>query len=57
MALQGTKEGTRRTKREPGNHVVPGVKSAAKKNRRAEDWREVAGCGCQQCADAIETVH
>jgi len=40
MALQNTKEGTRRTKREPGNHVVPGVKDAAKKNRRTRSREE-----------------
>ena len=34
MAYQKTKEGVRKSKKESGWHVVPGIKKAAKKNRR-----------------------
>ena len=40
MAYQKTKEGTTRTKKNPGYKVVPGVKKAAKKIRRSEDTKE-----------------
>jgi hypothetical protein len=42
MAYQHTKEGVRRTKKESGWHLVPGVQKAAKKNRRQEDHAEIA---------------
>ncbi len=42
MARQKTKEGVRRTKKEPGWHVVPGVKKASSKDRRQKDRIETS---------------